>query len=491
MRHQAFRGAVLAFILVFVSAIAQAAPYAAMVVDAKSGKVLHSRNADTRLHPASLTKMMTLYVVFGAIRNGEISETSKVKISKNAASKPPSKLGLRPGSTMMVRHLIRGTAVKSANDAATALAEAVSGSEAAFAKRMTRQAKKLGMKRTTFKNAHGLTQSGHMSTARDMTILGQRLMDDYPEYYNLFSRKTTDAGIKQVANTNRRLLNGYRGADGIKTGYTSAAGFNLVASAEQNGKRVIATVFGGKSSADRYSRVANLLDLGFGRASAVTRVAKSEPKQTTKVKPKVIRVGDASDLIKKAPSRVAVKTSLLPRSRPTQLASLEPPVSAKEQQQIEAAIIAANLATLQENTASEPAPVDEIQVASAASIVEKEAMIVKAITQPDVYEPEPAVYVESGPVVVERVASTAGSKAWAVQLGAYGSRYQAEKVLLRTALADLRSLDGALRKIEPTIIKGQRLYRAQFVGISKDRASKTCARLNARSERCTPVLSGG
>ena len=220
VRHGVF---VVALFMASLATSAQAAPYAAMVIDARSGEVLHSRNADTRLHPASLTKMMTLYIAFEAIERGEISPDKMVRISKKAAAEPPSKLGLRAGQRIKFRYLIRAAAVKSANDAATAIGEALEGSEAAFARRMNRTAKALGMSRTTFKNAHGLTESGHLSTARDMTTLGRHLFYDYPDYYNLFSRRSTHAGIKEVANTNRRLLGSYRGADGIKTGYTRAA----------------------------------------------------------------------------------------------------------------------------------------------------------------------------------------------------------------------------------------------------------------------------
>ncbi|MBC7141447.1 MAG: D-alanyl-D-alanine carboxypeptidase [Rhodobacteraceae bacterium] len=246
--------------------LALAAPYADFVIDARTGEVLHQDNADTRLHPASLTKMMTLYIAFEAIEHGEISLDSKVTISKHAAAQPPSRLGLKPGQTIALRYLIRAAAIKSANDAATAIGEAIEGSEPAFARRMNRTAKQLGMTRTTFVNANGLTASGHLSTARDMTMLGRHLFYDYPQYYNLFSRTTADAGVAQVAHTNRRFLAAYKGADGIKTGYTSAAGFNLTASAQRGNKRIIATVFGGKSTASRNARVAELMDLGFGKA---------------------------------------------------------------------------------------------------------------------------------------------------------------------------------------------------------------------------------
>ncbi|MEL6205955.1 MAG: D-alanyl-D-alanine carboxypeptidase family protein [Pseudomonadota bacterium] len=264
-------------VLLGASLRAGAAPYAAMVMDARTGEVLHSRNADARLHPASLTKMMTLYIAFEAVEAGEIGLDDKVTVSRKAASEVPSKLGLRAGQKIELRYLIRAAAVKSANDAATAIGEAISGSEAAFARRMTRTARALGMTRTTFKNAHGLTEQGHLSTARDMTILGRRLFYDYPEYYNLFSRRSTSAKIATVNNTNRRFLGAYKGADGIKTGYTRAAGFNLVASAERGGERIITTVFGGTSTAARNAEVARLMDIGFKRAPRYAKVVRPAP----------------------------------------------------------------------------------------------------------------------------------------------------------------------------------------------------------------------
>ena len=274
-------GVTLFLFSILVSVIAPvqsvAAPYAAMVMDARTGEVLHSRNADTRLHPASLTKMMTLYIAFQAIQRGEITLDTEVKISSNAASEPPSKLGLRNGQTIKLRYLLRAAAVKSANDAATAIGEAISGSESAFATRMNRTAAAMGMTNTTFKNAHGLTQNGHMSTARDMSVLGRHVIYDFPQYYNLFSRISADAGVARVAHTNRRFLNSYDGADGIKTGYTRAAGFNLVASAQRGQERIIATVFGGESTARRNARIKELMDMGFQRAPSNVRVNEPTP----------------------------------------------------------------------------------------------------------------------------------------------------------------------------------------------------------------------
>ena len=266
--------AMLVVVIACATTPSGAAPYAAIVMDARTGETLYSKNADTRLHPASLTKMLTLYIAFEEIRRGSISLDTMVTVSKHAAAEPPSKLGLRAGQKIALRYLIRAAAVKSANDAATAIGEAIGGSPAGFAKRMNRTAKAIGMQNSSFKNANGLTASGHLSTARDMNVLGRRLFYDFPEFYNIFSRRSTDAGMAQVANTNRKFLDAYRGADGIKTGFTNPAGFNLTASAERGNTRIIATIFGGQSTAQRNAKMAELLDLGFDSAPANAKTTK-------------------------------------------------------------------------------------------------------------------------------------------------------------------------------------------------------------------------
>ncbi|MCR8725942.1 serine hydrolase [Frigidibacter sp. SLM-1] len=301
--------------------MALAAPFASMVMDARTGQVLQSTNADTRLHPASLTKMMTLYIAFEAIENGEISLDTLVTVSAHAASEQPSKLGLRAGQKIKLRYLIRAAAIKSANDCATAIGEAIEGSEAAFARRMNRTAAALGMTRTTFKNANGLTEKGHLSTARDMTNLGRHLFYDFPEYYNLFSRRSADAGGRTVNSTNARFLNSYKGADGIKTGYTVAAGFNLVASAKRGNKRIIATVFGGTSTAARNAKVAELLDLGFKKAPSHVKVQKPKKPDYSKVDGPVVVAGSGKGSSKGAAAKSirvsgAVTRSPRPHWRP-------------------------------------------------------------------------------------------------------------------------------------------------------------------------------
>jgi D-alanyl-D-alanine carboxypeptidase len=461
-----------------------AAPYAAMVIDARNGEVLHSRNADTKLHPASLTKMMTLYVVFEAVRRGELSLDQRIKISKKAASEPPSKLGLKAGSSIQLRYLIRAASVKSANDAATALGEAVSGSEAAFARRMNRTAKALGMSRTTFKNAHGLTESGHLSTARDMTTLGRRLFFDYNDYYHLFSRRTVDAGLKQVPNTNRRLLANYRGADGIKTGYTRAAGFNLVASAERGNKRIIATVFGGRSSATRNAKVAELLDLGFRRAGGKTPVRKPQlPEYIAETAPKLGKNGKPA-AGKTLRILTAVKKSLRPKARTaTTTAQPQGEMLLAMENIVKQAVAEASTVKVALIETVTPTPKVPAQNAGSASIqtvpkpkVRPATLVEMAATLKPVKKQPPV------PKVVHRVASN-GDKHWGISVGKYGSRYAAERVLLKTALTEMNTLDGSLRKITKT----SRGFDAKFMGMTEETAALACRRLAARNHACTQV----
>jgi len=425
----------------------RAAPYAAMVMDARTGEVLHSRNADTRLHPASLTKMMTLYIAFEAVRLGEIGLDTEVRISNHAASEPPSKLGLRAGSRIRFRYLIRAAGIRSANDAATAIAEAISGSEAAFARRMDRTARALGMTRTTFRNAHGLTEGGHMSTARDMTIMGRRLLYDYPQYYNIFRRRSDDAGIATIRNTNRALLNAYRGADGIKTGYTNAAGFNLVASAERGQERIIATVFGGQSSAWRNRRVAELLDMGFARAPSTARVRV----------PELPTYADApSGRTTRATGAVA--RSLRPPPRPS--AEPAPDLLAAIAEAVDGALDAARTPPPALRPVRRPDAVPPLPRAADAAATQE---------PPTGYTPE----------VVTR-ATSGGSRLYGVSLGPQPSRHEAERLLLRTALRETGTFDQALRRVA----RRDGGYEALFQGMTEAQANRACARLGARDVPC-------
>lgn len=481
-------------------------------MDARSGEILFSENAETRLHPASLTKMMTLYIAFEAVEHGEITMDTMVTISKNAAAEPPSKLGLRSGQKIALRYLVRAAAVKSANDAATAIGEAIEGSEAAFARRMNRTAKALGMTRTTFKNANGLTSEGHLSTAHDMGILGRHILYDYPGYYNLFSRRTTDAGMREVANTNRRFLAAYKGADGIKTGYTRAAGFNLVASAERGRERIISVVFGGTSTAARNAKSAELLDLGFKRAA--TNVALRRPAKP----PYMGRVGGGAEmLVASAESNdsglrgksirvaaAAVTKSLRPQIRPGVTSSDVAPLVAGVEDDINSVLESVQVAAVAPAVSEAPEPIDIATVAEAMVVAEGDTGIapdssIKPVRRPQamalvsapaqtaapvVAAPEPAaVAVASAEPeaqeVVTRV-STSGGRHWGINVGRYPSRYAAEKVLLQTALMETATLDGSLRKV----VDRSGGFDANFMGLTRETADLACRRLQARQVTC-------
>ncbi len=525
-----------------------AAPYAAMVMDARSGKVLHARNADTQLHPASLTKMMTLYIAFEAIENGEISLDTMVRISAKAAAEDPVELGVRRGQRIKLRHLIRAAAIKSANDAATAIGEAISGSEAAFARRMNRTAKAIGMTRTHFKNAHGLTERGHMSTARDMTILGRQLFYDYPQYYNLFSRRSADAGVSRVAHTNTRFLNTYRGADGIKTGYTRAAGYNLVASAERGSERIITTVFGGRSVTSRNAKVAELMDLGFRRAP--TRVALRRPTRpayrgnrrpstpATVPAGKTIRVALApktSPIPKPRPIRGTVPDGLIAELEGSVAEALEGATAAASPTEVVAAITPKPRpdtitppdpdpdpapapthtadATVEDATPDatpdttpalalaapsvRPDPAPSATLATPATPTQDTATVIAAAAPLATPAPQlrPAtitlVPVDTAPVdsaepeVVTRM-STSGGRHWGVNVGVMTTRNQAERLLLKTALHELGALDEALRKVS----KRSDGWHANFVGLSHEGAELACRRLKARNASCRVIGPG-
>ena len=257
-----YAAALLASLFLFNS-VCIAAPYAAIVINAKNGEVLHCEECDTKLHPAGLTKLLTLYVVFSKIESGEFALDDKVTVSRKASAEMPAKLGLLPGQQIRIRYLIRATGVMGSNDTATALAEHFAGTEKEFAQLMNAAAKILGMKNSTFLNAHGVTQTGHLSTARDIALVLRALFFDFPEYYNLLSRRTADAGIKKVRHSGIRFLVNYRGADAFKHGYTRASGFSGAASAVRGDDRIITVVFGGRSTAIRNRRMAKLTDLGF------------------------------------------------------------------------------------------------------------------------------------------------------------------------------------------------------------------------------------
>lgn len=514
---------------------ASAAPFAAFVMDGRTGKEIYSQNANARLHPASLTKMMTLYMAFTAIERGQVRLDSRFTVTNHAAGQPPSRLGLRPGQQIELRYLIRAAAVKSANDAATAIGEGLAGSEAKFGAQMTAMARALGMNNTNFRNANGLTQEGHYSTARDMSVLGRRLFYDFPQYYSIFSRRSADAGIATVSNTNKRFLDNYQGADGIKTGYTRAAGFNLTASAQRGSKRIIATVLGGQSTAHRNSVMAQLLDTGFGKAPARVKevrpeapayiverkrsvqIARSTPPVPSPVAARPVKGSTVpleparrqAEASAPAPSAieaaVATAQTSVGSARPTRrpgnavevavAAAVAAPVADAKPVQVASISSArptpaprpgqAALAKAQRTPGStfvaaapqqeEPAQTRNALVASSKPVRKSDTVILAAMEEEEGDRSEPeAIEIVSRP-------STKGRGNHGITLGRYKTKAEAEQLLLRIALQESAVLNNANRHVGNTP-KG---WEANFSGLTPDAARLACEKLAARSQRCT------
>lgn len=511
----------------------QAAPYAAYLMDARTGETLYEENAETRLHPASLTKMMTLYIAFQEIEAGNLSLDSMITVSKNAAAQAPSRLGLKAGQKIQLRYLIRAAAVKSANDAASAIGDAISGNAVEFGLRMTRTAKSLGMRDSTFKNANGLTAKGHVSTAKDMSILGRHLFYDFPQYYNIFSRRSTDAGLATVASTNRKFLDAYRGADGIKTGYTQPAGFNLTASAERNGVRLIATVFGGSSTQDRNARISKLLDKGFakvkggGGPAPILRSADDELIASAAVPEEQGAADGAVSPAKTIRVVMTVKSSPFPMPRPDMsevidgaevvVAAMADDIAgalAEATGIVPAADLPFTLSTdvpQADQTSGmngsivpnmNPAPKPELLLAAAQpTAIPQGTDAAKAVpagtigadlptTAPlleipkriaPIYESAPVLAsVDAAPSETVTRMSTSGENHFGINVGRFKSADSAERILLKMQLVESATLSGSLRKVSE---KGGG-YDANFLGLSQEAAELACRRLTARSIPC-------
>lgn len=241
---------------------AQAEKYASIVIDMQTDEVLHARHADEVRYPASLTKAMTLYMLFDALKSGEVRLNEKLNVSRHAASQPPSSLRLKVGSKITVKDAIVALVTKSANDVAVVVAERLGGTESRFATLMTAKARAMDMQNTTFKNASGLPNTQQLSTARDMAVLAERLLEDHADYYGYFANTKFSWGRATYKNHNS-LIGAVEGVDGIKTGYTRASGFNLMASAKRRGRRVVAVMFGGSTSRSRDQHVTDLIEAAY------------------------------------------------------------------------------------------------------------------------------------------------------------------------------------------------------------------------------------
>ncbi|WP_451973647.1 serine hydrolase [Azospirillum endophyticum] len=301
------------------AAEALAAKAAAIVVDARTGQVLIDQDADAITHPASLTKMMTLYLTFDALEDGRLTLDQQLPVSSWAEGMTPTKLGLRAGQSLKVETAILGLVTKSANDAAVVLAEALGGTESRFAEMMTRKARELGMRHTVYRNASGLPNMEQVTTARDYALLSRALMRDHAKYYPYFSRRNFVYGGRTLPNHNH-LMSRYEGMDGIKTGYTVASGFNLAASAVRDGRRLVGVVLGGKSAVSRDNKMAALLDEAFGRPNRGRDDEAVMASLDTSRSDAIDGEGDDDDdeepVTKAKPVRVSLQTAAVPVAVP-------------------------------------------------------------------------------------------------------------------------------------------------------------------------------
>lgn len=505
-------GRVLAAHMIVVAVIAMAwtydaradSKYAAMVLDANTGKMLHARSADEKRYPASLTKMMTLYLAFELIERGRMSYNSQIRISAQAAAQPPSKLGLEVGDTIDAIDAIKALVTKSANDIAVAMAEHIAGSETNFARLMTQKARELGMTQTVFRNASGLPDDEQMTTARDMITLALALQDHFPKHYELFKTRRFTYRGKSYGNHNT-LLGTVEGVDGIKTGYIRAAGFNLVTSMHRDGKHVVAAVFGGKTARARNATMRALLSSGLKKASTrrtrrVTPLLIAKPRELAKPPRQVVRydapksaplpqqsplvdvapkVGRAEDRIQIAsvrPIDVLGRPGPSPAVQPPSAPALgyaapvdDVPVDDKSGRQ--PSTLQAQLAALLLRSGAVDSPARE----AAREAVREAAHTGTARPAVD------APYGLRGPQSVE---PTAPAGNYEVQIGAYASEREAQERLSAIARREDRLLAGYRPITMPVETGRQKLYRARFAGFDADGASRTCLELRRRAVDC-------
>jgi D-alanyl-D-alanine carboxypeptidase len=395
-----------------------------LILDATSGRELSSDQPDALRHPASLTKLMTIYLTFSALDSGRLSLGDGLPVSINALNAPPTKMGLPPGGTVNVRDATMALVTRSANDAAVVLAEALGGDEATFAQMMTSKARQLGMSSTVFRNASGLPNREQVTTARDMARLAFALMRDFPHYYPVFSAQSYPYRGRILENHNR-MLGSYDGADGLKTGYTNASGFNLVMSAMRDNRRLIGVVMGGDSAGQRDRLMAMLMDQGFATAASM----RLSP-WTNVRKPPSARYAatnfDPSLVIPETTPRLAVA------SAPPPAAAAPPPAPARPEPRV-ASLIASSTA-------------------------------------------EGSVAPSNGPPI--------GS--WVIQVGSFNDAQAAQLALERasSALVDMRSLTATVDEVQ---MANKSFHRARLTNLSQAQAVDGCKRLEKKKIYCSAL----
>lgn len=441
-----------------------AVKFSTIVVDARTGALISAEDPDGLRHPASLTKMMTLYILFQDLKAGRVKLKTPLRVSRRAASMSPSKLGLRAGSTITVEQAIRALVIKSANDAAATVGENLGGNEAAFATRMTKVARQIGMRRTTFKNASGLPNPAQVTTARDMATLGLRLMRDFPQYYPYF-RSTSFVYNGRVIRGHNRLVGRFQGTDGIKTGYINASGYNLVTSTKRGGKRVVGVVLGARSSGTRNAYMMTIISRGMAKARDGNTIAALAGSSAGVINPLAKQQAQAERVAEAQAAEIENDKSLLAA------VAAEAAVDSKEDGEDESADAA---------PATQEPQVLEAELLNAPSRKEKDPKKLPFAVKPSA-------------VTEEDMTVASLPESYAVQIGGLKSKKDAQATLsnMRAAVGkDMKNKLATTMAVQGKN-KGQVTYRVVIAGFSEKIARKSCAMASKLGKVCAVVVPQG
>jgi D-alanyl-D-alanine carboxypeptidase len=523
--------------------------FSSIIVDGNSGATLSASNPDALRHPASLTKIMTLYLLFERLEAGKLNLDSEMDVSEHASEQSPTKLGLRPGQTIRVEDAIKGLVTRSANDAAVVIAEAIAGDEDDFAKLMTRKARALGMTRTVYRNASGLPDDAQVTTARDQSTLGRAIQDRFPRYYRYFSTNVFVYRGHPIRNHNK-LLGSVEGVDGIKTGYTRASGFNLVTSMRRGNRHLIGVVMGGRSGGSRDAAMRNLLAENLDRAATRRTVAAISERNPAEANAEV-----AEDQARSRPTRMvqvdgAVQVasadgepaSMSMRSAPAPkpsimanaAAALPPPQAKPEPAPLTSGVIQSQAISAIPGSSEPMKPVrvrtvqvkaGQIKLASAAPAqsasasnvtpARAEVLETSAVARAEPMPPQPANHgtghgllgvlpassvpqavaaVDAAPRTQPQAIQQNGAikpvvrSGWIIQVGALETESEARQRLEAARERARGMLGDADSFTEPVLAKGERkLFRARFAGLDRDQAEAVCRTLKRSDISCITI----
>jgi len=488
---------------------------AAIVVDANSGRTLYALNENDLRHPASITKVMTLYLLFEQLQNGRLRLDSEIPISKHAAAQAPTKLGLRPGSTIKVEDAIKAIVTRSANDIAVAVAEAIGGDEDSFAEMMTHKAHALGMSRTHYANASGLPNDEQITTAHDLSLLGRAIQDRFPRYYHYFSTRVFYyAGT--VSPNHNHLLDRVEGMDGIKTGYTRASGFNLLTSVKRDGHHIVAVVMGGSSAASRDRTMARLIENDIDHGATVrTAAAIGETSEKVAILDKEereieravdSRESDSAPAVQKAdaqPQHSTMKPQPLKAETaqaPIQVASINPDMPPiRPRPAVVSGVAKPSLADSNAPASAARHPV--IDGSTTTSILAAKEIPARTATPsnmrwivgarpaaardskaeaPKLAKAEPAQTVKA----MDSGKPAPQHTGWMIQIGATDDVGKANELLARAKSQSHRVLSSAQPFTEKVQKGSETLYRARFAGLEEDSAESACKTLKHSGFSC-------